>query len=94
MLQDGLVGKRGGVHLIISDNKLKPVASEVVRFYLANRSDDTPWVVLPVQSFDAYYGSTAFSKKQLAALPKELIVREYRDVVCRIRLADGMISTT
>ena len=79
---------------VISDDKLKPVAPEVVRFYLANRSDDTPWVVLPVQSFDAFYGSTAFSKKQLVALPKELIVREYRDGVCRIRLADEMISAT
>ena len=37
----------------------------IVRFYLANRSDDTPWVVLQVQSFDAYYGSTAFSKNSL-----------------------------
>ncbi len=74
---------------VISDNKLKPVAAEVVRFYLANRSDDTPWVVLPVQSFDAYYGSTAFSKKQLAALPKELIVREYRDGICRICLMES-----
>ena len=73
---------------VVSDDKLKPIATEVVRFYLANRSDNTPWVVLPVQSFDAYYGSTAFSKKQLAALPKELIVREYRDGVCRIRLAE------
>ena len=74
---------------LISDDKLKPVAAEVVRFYLANRSDDTPWVVLPVQSFDAYYGSTAFSKKQLVALPRELIVREYRDGVCRICLMES-----
>ena len=74
---------------LISDDKLKPVAAEVVRFYLANRSDDTPWVVLPVQSFDAFYGSTAFSKKQLAALPKELILREYRNGVCRIRLTES-----
>lgn len=60
-----------------------------MQFYLATRSDDTPGVDLPVQSFEAYYGSTAFSKKQLAALPKELIVREYRDGVCRICLMES-----
>jgi hypothetical protein len=86
LLPDEYVKRIGEV---VSDDKLKSATAEVIRFYLANRSDDTPWVVLPVQSFDAYYGSTAFSKKQLAALPKELIVREYRDGVCRICLMES-----
>ena len=86
LLPDEYVKRIGEV---VSDDKLKSVTAEVIRFYLANRSDDTPWVVLPVQSFDAYYGSTAFSKKQLAAIPKELIVREYRDGICRICLMES-----
>lgn len=29
-------------------------------------------------------------KKRVAAIPKELIVREYRDGVCRIRLTESL----
>ena len=34
----------------------------LLRYYVANKQEDSPWVVLPVASFDAYFGTTAFSK--------------------------------
>ena len=57
---------------------------DVLRFYFANRTDDTPWVVLPVETFDAYYGNTNFSRKWLSKLPKEIVTREYHRDVSRI----------
>ena len=41
------------------------MAQEAVRYYLANRQPDTPWVPLPVINFDAFFGSGTFSKKWL-----------------------------
>ena len=56
----------------------KEVIVELIRYYLANKSDDTDWVVLPVANFDAYYGNNNLSKKWLAKIPKSLIFRENR----------------
>ena len=49
---------------------------DVLKYYYANLTDDTPWVVLPVVNFDAYYGNTNFGRKWLSKLPKEIILRE------------------
>ena len=69
----------------------KGVPAEVLRtlvvYYLANRQEDTDWVVLPVVNFDAYFGKS-FSHKWLNALPEDVIVRG-RDKgrgVCRHRV--------
>ena len=41
----------------------------LLEYYVANKQEGSPWVVLPVASFDAYFGTTAFSKKWLAKIP-------------------------
>ena len=41
------------------------VVCPLIQYYLANRPDDSAWVVLPVTNFDAYFGDTSFSKKYL-----------------------------
>ena len=64
----------------------KEVIVELIRYYLANKSDDTDWVVLPVANFDAYYGNNNLSKKWLAKIPKSLIFRENRHGVCRYKV--------
>ena len=61
---------------------------EVLRYCFANRTDNSPWVMLPVENFDAYYGNTNFSRKWLSKLPKEIITREYHRDVSRIRIKD------
>lgn len=47
----------------------------LVAYYAANRQPDTDWVVLPVTSFNAYFGTTSFSKKYLDMIPEEILVR-------------------
>ena len=61
----------------------------LIKYYYANRQDDTDWVVLPVANFDAYFGSTSFSKKRLTELVKSgAIERENSYNVSRYRLND------
>ena len=63
------------------------VVEEVVLFYLANRCEDTDWVVLPVANFDCYYGNTNFGRKWLSRIPEQFMERS-RDMmgVCRVQI--------
>ena len=59
----------------------------LIKYYCANRQEDTDWVVLPVANFDSYFGSTSFSKKRLTELVKSgAIERENSYNVSRYRL--------
>lgn len=63
----------------------------LIAYYLDNKPDDSDWVVLPVTNFDAYFGSTMFSKKWLPAIPEMLIVRERERMgVARYRCGTGI----
>lgn len=64
----------------------KEIIVELIRYYLANKQDDTEWVVLPVANFDAYFGNNNLSKKWLAKIPKSLILRENKHGVCRYKV--------
>ena len=70
----------------------KGIPSEVVctliRYYLANRQDDSEWVVLPVASFDAYFGDTSFSKKYLPKIPPEIMERSNAFGISRYRITE------
>lgn len=59
----------------------------LIKYYYANRQNDTDWVVLPVANFDAFFGSTSFSKKRLTGLVKSgAIERENSYNVSRYRV--------
>ena len=45
------------------------VLRTLVAYYVANRPEDSDWVVLPVMNFDCYFGDTKFGRKYLAMLP-------------------------
>ncbi len=51
------------------------VLPALVQFYRMNKPEDSDWVVLPVTNFDAFFGTTAFSRKWLSALPESVIRR-------------------
>ena len=51
------------------------VLPTLVQYYLQNKPEDSIWVVLPVASFDAFFGTTAFSRSWLSRLPEEVICR-------------------
>ena len=55
---------------------LQEKVSYLVAYYLAHKPDDSDWVVLPVVSFEAFFGGTTFSKKILSKLPKNIIIRD------------------
>lgn len=64
------------------------VACTLIRYYLANRQDDCEWVVLPVASFDAYFGDTSFSKKYLPKIPPEIMERSSAFGISRYRITE------
>ena len=51
------------------------VITTLVKYYIANKPEDSDLVVLPVTNFDAYFGSTMFSKKWKHSIPDSLIIR-------------------
>ena len=82
-LSDEIVAGISGINTL----PVKPqVAVDLVRYYYANKTEETDWVVLPVANFCAYYGSMTFEKTYLAALPKELFIREYKCGVSRYKV--------
>ena len=62
----------------------------LLQYYFANKEADTDWVVLPVINFDAYFGTSSFSKKWLNKLPAELFEKQSRYGVCRYRVKVNM----
>ena len=63
----------------------------LLKYYVMNKQEDSPWVVLPVANFDAYFGTTAFSKKWLAKIPAGFMERQNQHFgVCRYRVRGGM----
>jgi len=69
----------------------KDIPNEVIHtliaYYRANKPEDSDWVVLPVASFDAYFGSTNFSHKWLVKIPDAILTREKQSFgVCRYRV--------
>lgn len=65
-----------------------PVEASVMlyKYYIANKEDDQEYVVLPQQNFNAYFGSTVFSQKWVAALNGKLIEKKYSEGVSKYRI--------
>ncbi|MCH5201519.1 MAG: hypothetical protein J1F60_11245 [Oscillospiraceae bacterium] len=63
------------------------VAETVIAYCIANKPDDSDYVVLPVANFDAYFGNTSFSHKWLNMFPNTILKREKQGFgVCRIKV--------
>ena len=60
----------------------------LVAYYLANRPEDSDWVVLPVTNFDCYFGNTNFGRKYLNQLPQEVIERSNSFGISRYRVRE------
>ena len=79
-LRDNRIDLPDDVLKRIEELRPEKVPAEVIRtlvaYYIANKPEDSVWVVLPVTNFDAYFGSTMFSKKWLPAIPESIIARE------------------
>ena len=63
------------------------VIPTLICYYMANKPEDSDWVVLPVANFDAYFGNTSFGRKYLKMIPKEIMERAGSGYgVCRYRV--------
>ena len=60
---------------------------ELAKYYLANKQEDTDWVILPVDSFNAYFGTTSFDRKWLPEFLEEIIKRDDYAGLCRFRMS-------
>ena len=67
-----------------------PVEDSVMlyKYYIANKEDDQEYVVLPQQNFNAYFGSTAFSQKWVAALNGKVIEKKSSEGVCKFKFVN------
>ena len=65
----------------------------LVAYYIANRQEDTDWVVLPVANFDAWLGGS-FSRKWLPKLPEDIVIREREKGrgICRYKIRLSALS--
>lgn len=68
------------------------VLKDIAAFYLANRREDTDWVVLPISNFEAYYGNANLSKRYLKKIPETILVRESHGKVCRLRMTPRFLK--
>ena len=71
----------------------QPAAELLVKYYIANKPIDSDKVVLPVTSFDAYFGSGTFSKKWLPKEFDSIIIRDPQsNGVSRYTLHENLIK--
>ena len=71
-----------------------PVAASVMlyKYYATNKQGDQKYIVLPQQNFNAYFGSTAFSQKWVAALNGKVIEKKSSEGVCKYAIANAVNS--
>lgn len=70
----------------LNDKKREDVIMTLAKFYLANKPEDSDWVILPVDSFNAYFGTTCFDRKWLPEFPEDIIARDDYAGLCRFRM--------
>ena len=71
----------------------QPAAELLVKYYIANKPHDSDKVVIPVTSFDAYFGSGTFSKKWLPKEFDHIITRDpQNNGVSRYTLHESLIN--
>ena len=73
----------------LSGKKAAPYISDLIAYYHVHKEDDCDWVVLPVTSFDMYYGGSYFSKRILSTIPETILERQNHMGTCRYRIAEN-----
>ena len=64
------------IKALLSDGLPYETAETVIAYCIANKLDDSDYVILPVSNFDAYFGNTSFSHKWLNLFPDTLLERD------------------
>lgn len=97
LLRDNTVSfsaeKQKRIAALAPDGVPPEVLQTLIAYYIANKPEDTDWVVLPVVNFDAYFGNTNFSRKWLNKIPESIIVRQKQSFgVCRFIVSNAVLD--
>ena len=75
------------IKALLPDGLPYEVAETVIAYCIANKPDDSDYVILPVSNFDAYFENTSFSHKWLNLFPDTLLERDKQSFgVCRVNI--------
>lgn len=69
--------------------KAAPYVCNLIAYYHAHRTEVCDWIILPVTSFDMYYGGSYFSKRILSTIPEEILERQNHTGTCRYRITEA-----
>ena len=73
------------LHEILSENCIEGV-TVLIKYYIANRQPDTDWVVISHINLDSYLGYGTFTKKLLATIPDDILIRSTNHGVNRYKI--------
>ena len=73
------------LHDILPENCIEGVTI-LIKYYIASRQPDTEWVVISHINLDAYLGYGTFTKKLLATIPEDILIRSTNHGVNRYKI--------
>ena len=73
------------LHEILPENCIEGV-TVLIKYYIANRQQDTDWVVISHINLDGYLGYGTFTKKLLATIPEDILIRSTNHGVNRYKI--------
>ena len=73
------------LHKILPENCIEGV-TVLIKYYIANRQSDTDWVVISHINLDGYLGYGTFTKKLLATIPDDILIRSTTHGVNRYKI--------
>ena len=80
------------IQALLPDGLPYEAAEAIIAYGIANKHDDSDYVILPVSNFDAYFGNTSFSHKWLNMFPDTLLELDKQCFgVCRLKLQINII---
>jgi len=73
------------LHEILPENCIEGV-TVLIKYYIANRQPDTDWVVISHINLDGYLGCGTFTKKLLATISEDILIRSTNHGVNRYKI--------
>ena len=73
------------LHEVIPENCIEGV-TVLIKYYIANRQPDTDWVVISHINLDGYLGYGTFTKKLLATISEDILIRSTNHGVNRYKI--------
>ena len=73
------------LHEMLPENCIEGV-TVLIKYYIANRQPDTDWVVISHINLDGYLGYGTFTKKLLATIPDDILIRSTNHGVNRYKI--------